>query len=196
MATAEFSKFAGILSAALSHEGFPPPPDKDLESPSSTRLEALVPSRDSTAMTRSPSPLENPRDGEAWWAAIYGVAQSRTRLKRLSQGPWDPDSLRPALRLGGHTGRFSRPRATSSWSFKASEASSHVAIVPGPVLQGLSCRFAPTRCSYHLDLFSLAEDAAKELGFPAPGNSPRLAPGCLPCTLRQTEAPPDRKSVV
>ena len=28
--------------------------------------------------------LENPRDGGAWWAAIYGVAQSGTRLKRLS----------------------------------------------------------------------------------------------------------------
>ena len=28
--------------------------------------------------------LENPRDGGAWWAAIHGVAQSRTRLKRLS----------------------------------------------------------------------------------------------------------------
>ena len=28
--------------------------------------------------------LENTRDGEAWWAAIYGGAQSRTRLKRLS----------------------------------------------------------------------------------------------------------------
>ena len=28
--------------------------------------------------------LENPRDGRAWWAAIYGVAQSWTRLKRLS----------------------------------------------------------------------------------------------------------------
>ena len=25
--------------------------------------------------------LENPRDREAWWAAVYGVAQSRTRLK-------------------------------------------------------------------------------------------------------------------
>ena len=25
--------------------------------------------------------LENPRDGEAWWAAVYGVTQSRTRLK-------------------------------------------------------------------------------------------------------------------
>ena len=29
--------------------------------------------------------LENPRDGGAWWAAIYGVAQSQTRLKRLSR---------------------------------------------------------------------------------------------------------------
>ena len=28
--------------------------------------------------------LENPRDGAAWWAAVCGVAQSRTRLKRLS----------------------------------------------------------------------------------------------------------------
>ena len=28
--------------------------------------------------------LENPRDGEAWWAAVYGVAQSRTRLKQRS----------------------------------------------------------------------------------------------------------------
>ena len=28
--------------------------------------------------------LENPRDGGAWWAAVCGVAQSQTRLKRLS----------------------------------------------------------------------------------------------------------------
>ena len=28
--------------------------------------------------------LENPRDGGAWWAAVYGVTHSRTRLKRLS----------------------------------------------------------------------------------------------------------------
>ena len=27
--------------------------------------------------------LENPRDGGAWWAAVYGVRQSQTRLKRL-----------------------------------------------------------------------------------------------------------------
>ena len=28
--------------------------------------------------------LENPRDGGAWWAAVYGIAQSWTRLKRLA----------------------------------------------------------------------------------------------------------------
>ena len=29
--------------------------------------------------------LENPRDGGAWWAAVYGVTQSRTRLKSKQQ---------------------------------------------------------------------------------------------------------------
>ena len=29
--------------------------------------------------------LENPRDGGAWWAAVYGVAQSQTRLKQQQQ---------------------------------------------------------------------------------------------------------------
>ena len=31
--------------------------------------------------------LENPRDGGAWWAAVYGVTKSRTQLKRLSSSP-------------------------------------------------------------------------------------------------------------
>ena len=41
--------------------------------------------------------LENPRAGGAWWAAVCGVAQSRTRLKRLSSSTftgsrrcWEP----------------------------------------------------------------------------------------------------------
>ena len=32
--------------------------------------------------------LENPRDRGAWWAAIYGVAQSQTRLEQLSMHTW------------------------------------------------------------------------------------------------------------
>ena len=34
--------------------------------------------------------LENPRNRGAWWAAVYGVAQSRTRLKRLSSSSRGP----------------------------------------------------------------------------------------------------------
>ena len=29
--------------------------------------------------------MENPKDGGAWWAAVYGFAQSWTRLKQLSR---------------------------------------------------------------------------------------------------------------
>ena len=43
--------------------------------------------------------LENPRDGGAWWAAVYGVAQSRTRLTRLSRSSSAPAvRIPPALR--------------------------------------------------------------------------------------------------
>ena len=38
--------------------------------------------------------LENPRDGGACWATVYGVAQSRTRLKRLSSSSRSRSSSR------------------------------------------------------------------------------------------------------
>ena len=48
--------------------------------------------------------LENPRDWGVWWAAVYGVAQSWTRLKRLSSsGPWTCNcwvSVSPVFFLG------------------------------------------------------------------------------------------------
>lgn len=50
------------------NEGFLPQPEKDLESPASTRLEALVPSHDSRARTRSPSP-------RAWRPDFPGAAR-------------------------------------------------------------------------------------------------------------------------
>ena len=40
--------------------------------------------------------LENPRDGGTWWASTYGVAQSWTRLKRLSS------SSSSSIRVGDH----------------------------------------------------------------------------------------------
>ena len=45
--------------------------------------------------------LENPRDGGAWWAAVYGVTQSWTRLKWLSRGIKDTE----LLSFGHITGR-------------------------------------------------------------------------------------------
>ena len=43
--------------------------------------------------------LENPRGGGAWWAAIYRVAQSWTRLKRLSSSSMDTFSLTKEARI-------------------------------------------------------------------------------------------------
>ena len=42
--------------------------------------------------------LENPRDSGAWWAAIYGVAQSQTQLKWLSSSSCE---IKRCLLLGG-----------------------------------------------------------------------------------------------
>ena len=38
--------------------------------------------------------LEKPMDGGAWWAAVYGVTQSQTRLKRLSSSSSSRDDLK------------------------------------------------------------------------------------------------------
>ena len=45
--------------------------------------------------------LENPRDWGAWWAAVYGVAQSRTRLKRLSSSSSSRVSMSFIFCVGG-----------------------------------------------------------------------------------------------
>ena len=44
--------------------------------------------------------LENPMDRGAWWAAVYGVAQSRTRLKQLSSSSSSRDILHKTLPTG------------------------------------------------------------------------------------------------
>ena len=55
--------------------------------------------------------LENPRDGAAWWAAVYGVAQSRTRLKQLSS----------SRELNKPRARFGRDRCTFKMTHLAVE---------------------------------------------------------------------------
>ena len=45
--------------------------------------------------------LKNPRDGRAWWATIYGVAQSRTRLKRLSNSSRSMQTIMSSVGCAG-----------------------------------------------------------------------------------------------
>ena len=48
--------------------------------------------------------LENPRDGGAWWAAVYGVAQSRTQLKRPDgRQESRPELTQQQINCFGHT---------------------------------------------------------------------------------------------
>ena len=75
----------------------PPPPDKDLESPSSTRLEALVPSRDSRARTRSPSPWPGRASPSASQLLAFSPGKEQAagaRTPQLEETPEKPPSSR------------------------------------------------------------------------------------------------------
>jgi len=65
--------------------------------------------------------LENPKDGGAWWAAVYGVAQSRTWLKQLSSSSrrrrWHPT---PVL-LPGKSHGWRSLVGCSPWGRKESD---------------------------------------------------------------------------
>ena len=56
--------------------------------------------------------LENSGDGGAWWAFVYGVAQSRTRLKRLSSSSSSPVLYSKSLLLICFTGHSLCPLRT------------------------------------------------------------------------------------
>ena len=66
---------------------------------------------------------EKPRDGGTWWAAVYGVAQSWTRLKRLSSSSSRHNSYWKQERIPGRTGMLSQGKehhyvAILDWVFR------------------------------------------------------------------------------
>ena len=87
--------------------------------------------------------LENPRDGGTWWAAVYGVAQSRTRLKQLSSSvymprfdswvgkiPWRRDRLPASVFMGFSGDTDSKESACSVGSLEEGMATTPV-FLPG-----------------------------------------------------------------
>ena len=77
--------------------------------------------------------LENPRDGGAWWAAVYGVAQSRTRLKRLSSrgAVWSRCLERGQRVLVLASQEERQWSASSKWAFFTSTAWFNGTLKPG-----------------------------------------------------------------
>ena len=73
--------------------------------------------------------LENPRDGGAWWAAVYGVAQSRTRLKWLSSSSNN--------RITTHVLRLSRENRAASVGRSENGLSEHGKKIDFGALLGL-----------------------------------------------------------
>ena len=63
--------------------------------------------------------LENPRDRGAWWAAVYGVAQSQTRLKRLSSSSSSRCSLGSLAPILCDPHGMSPTRLFYPWTFQA-----------------------------------------------------------------------------
>ena len=70
--------------------------------------------------------LENPRDGGAWWAAVYGVTRSWTRLKWLSSSSsrnqdWSfsqqalQEHCGPDKKVSNHSRKKQKPRAGMDW---------------------------------------------------------------------------------
>ena len=72
--------------------------------------------------------LENPRDGGVWWAAVYGVAQGWTRLKRLSSSSSSRQHIKKQRHYFGNKSLSSQSYGFSivmygggSWTIKKAE---------------------------------------------------------------------------
>ena len=93
--------------------------------------------------------LENPRDGGAWWAAVYGVAQSRTWLKRLS-------SSSSSLTRQGSTRKYCLWGTHARWSTEnLSSESSWVQTWLWHLLSGCLCKICFTSLRVSLLIYEM-----------------------------------------
>ena len=106
--------------------------------------------------------LENPRDSGAWWAAIYGVAQSQTRLKRLSSS----SSMSIELMMPSHTSPPLLPPCSPALSLSQ--------------LQGLFQSFQCCYCSVAQWLLTLCDPMICSVPATSPSLSPRVCSHSCP----------------
>ena len=129
--------------------------------------------------------LENPRDGGAWWAAIYGVAQSQTWLKWLSSSsrlwlikclmlPTCKRVIRPNVKSKRSSYRLSispiiQPRKESSFTFSVSPWSANYTRFLCAILHTVHQEYTSI-----LELLSLFRLGDHELGNMSLPNSAKL----------------------
>ena len=132
--------------------------------------------------------LENPRDRGAWWAAVYGVAQSRTRLKQLSSSskvleerPRQPLLAACAISGSGQA-TFAQALRTAPPNSRGSRTSWKLATVLCPRFPHPRPGFAPTR-GHHMSQHVLQKPAHRSPITDVEGGAGRywgapLQPGC------------------
>ena len=130
------SPLRGTLASSLRspaererHEGFPPPPEKDLESPSSMRLEALVPSR---AKHPSPAGPGNPPGTPVLHGSLLCVWAAKQPLGNAALGALCLTKSSACGRLW----QFAQPRPLSLLQDRAScQSGGAPALRPGAIAQ-------------------------------------------------------------
>ena len=121
--------------------------------------------------------LENPRDGGAWWAAVFGVAQSRTRLKQLSSSSSSSRATKELLLVSSFP-LFLRFLCSSGL------ISSHMIFWRGSGCSLDSCTSGETNCKKSfslvgLSLFSAPQGVSQSVGLgkmPLPRKGPSFTP--------------------
>ena len=124
--------------------------------------------------------LENPRDGGAWWASVYGVAQSQTQLKWLSSSSSSSSSSRDILKDIKNTGvvaltifPFNSP---AQFHYKPS-VSQRMIVEYGKVSPSCSCRGC-YHISTEVDQYGLWNmESAYRTGKCCPPTSPQFLSG-------------------
>ena len=98
--------------------------------------------------------LENPRDGRAWWAAIYGIAQSRTWLKRFSSSSSSPSLFQESV--------FFQDRLSQKCKMQKKFQSSYVHTTVSIRREGLCFRFPPKKSWDALDWTGIGDTPTHE----------------------------------
>ena len=99
--------------------------------------------------------LENPGDRGAWWAAVYGVAQSWTRLKRLKNSSSSIDIF---YKFWPFKLKINKVIFLIGTDLTANGPNKQTKINENQLISAKSFVFSHTRVRYHITMIRTSED--------------------------------------